>query len=169
MALNTANADLTTKHDAALESRQAMNEAFAVLKAAAKVQRTAFGNLGGLVQTNSDGDETYILSCGYGVRSSGTSNPPVVDPPYALRTKVNGTPGTVYFSWTAPAGAQFFEVQYTTDLSGETGWTGSGAMPSASKTSFDGLTSGSRYAFRVRAWGNGRPGPWSTPVQQMVL
>ncbi|HEY3662345.1 MAG TPA: fibronectin type III domain-containing protein [Chthoniobacterales bacterium] len=93
----------------------------------------------------------------------------MVDPPYALRTKVNGTPGNVYFSWTAPTGAQFFEVQYTTDLSGETGWTSPGEMPSASKATFEGLTSGTRYSFRVRAWGNGRPGPWSTPVQQMVL
>ena len=30
----------------------------------------------------------------------------------------------------------------------------------------DDLTSGTKYAFRVRACGNGTPGPWSGSVQQ---
>jgi hypothetical protein len=85
----------------------------------------------------------------------------VEDPPYALRTQVNGTPGNVHLSWTAPVGARYFEAQSTTDLRGETGWVTAGKMPTKTKIEFTGLTSGTRFAFRVRAWGNGLPGPWS--------
>ncbi len=169
VALNTATVDLASGYATVQQARQTVKEAMADMKSKAKTQRTAYSNLASLVQTQSGGDAAYILSCGYGVRSASTANPPVVDPPDALRTKVNGTPGNVYLSWTPPTGAQFFEVQSTTDLTGETGWTTAEEMPKPSKATFTGLTSGTRYSFRVRGWGNGKPGPWSTPVQQMVL
>ncbi len=169
VALTTANTDLSDAHAELLETRQAAKAALARVKSLAKTQRTAYGNLGLFVQAQAEGDAPYILSCGFRVRVSRGSNPPVVDPPDNLRTKVNGIPGNVYFSWTPPTGARFFEMQATTDLRGETGWTTADEMPSAAKATFEGLTSGTRYSFRVRAWGNGKPGPWSSPIQQMVL
>jgi hypothetical protein len=169
VTLQTANTDLLAKHAAAMEAKLSLIHSRADLHTSAQAQRTAFNNLGGLVQTDSDGNAAYITSCGYGVRSNGTPAPPVEDPPEALRTQVNGTPGQVLFSWKAPVGARYFEAQSTTELSGETGWVTAGEMPTKTKISFTDLTSGTRYAFRVRAWGNGLPGPWSTPVQQMVL
>ena len=169
VALQAANTDLEAKQAAAVEKRQEKNEAYSALRDSKEAQRTAFNNLGGLVQTDSNGSPTYILSCGFGVRSNGTPAPSVEDPPYSLRTQVNGTPGKVLLSWLPPTGARYFEAQSTTNLSGETGWVNAEQMPTKSKIDFEGLTSGTRYAFRVRAWGNGMPGPWSTPVQQMVL
>jgi len=169
VALQAANTDLEAKHAAAMEAKLSFIHSYADLRSSARAQRTAFNNLGGLVQTDSDGNATYITSCGYGVRSNGTPAPPVEDPPYALRTQVNGTPGKVLLSWTVPVGARYFEAQSTTDLSGAAGWVTAEQMPSKTRIDFEGLTSGTRYAFRVRAWGNGMPGPWSTPVQQMVL
>lgn len=169
VALQAANTDLETKQAAAVEKRHELNESYSALRDSQTTQRTAYNNLGGLVQTDSDGGATYILSCGYGVRSNGTPAPPVEDPPNSLRTQVNGTPGKVVLSWRPPIGARSFEAQSTTDLSGESGWVSAPQMPTKSKIDFEGLTSGTRYAFRVRAWGNGMPGPWSTPVQQMVL
>ena len=167
--LQSANTDLEAKHAAVMEARQGLNEAHSGMRQSADTQRTAFNNLAGLVQTDSNGDATYIMSCGYGVRSNGTPAPSVEDPPLDLRTKVNGIPGRVLFSWSAPVGARYYEAQSTTDLAGETGWVTAGEMPSRTNIDFEGLTSGTRYAFRVRAWGNGLPGPWSSPVQQMVL
>jgi hypothetical protein len=169
VALQSANTDLEAKQAAVLEARQGLNMAHSAMNASADTQRTAFNNLAGLVQTDSDGNATYIMSCGFGVRSNGTPTPPVEDPPLDLRTKVNGTPGKVLFSWSAPVGARYYEAQSTTELSGESGWVTAGQMPTKTKIDFEGLTSGTRYAFRVRAWGNGMPGPWSSPVQQMVL
>ena len=119
------------------------------------------------MQTDSDGSGTYILSCGYGMRSSGGRIPQVEDAPGNLRTRVNGVPGRVLLSW-SDAGARNYEAQKTTDLSGATGWESAEEMPGAIRIAFEGLTSGTKYAFRVRAWGNGMPGPWSTPAQQMA-
>ncbi len=81
---------------------------------------------------------------------------------------MNGVHGQVLFSWKGLPGARNYEAQETSDLSGATGWESATEMPSGAKPPFEWLTSGTKYAFRVRAWGNGMPGPWSTPVQQMA-
>ena len=70
--------------------------------------------------------------------------------------------------WTGVIGVRVYEAQYTTDLSGATGWTTVPSTTSKTRVNVDGLTSGTKYAFRVRALGNGQPGPWSGPVQQMA-
>jgi hypothetical protein len=92
----------------------------------------------------------------------------VEDAPGSLRTRVNGVPGQVLVSWSAPAGARNYEAQVTTDLSGATGWTSAPEMPGKTRIAFEKLESGTQYAFRVRAWGNGMPGPWNSPIQQMA-
>jgi hypothetical protein len=81
VTLQTANTDLLAKHAAAMEAKLNLIHSRADLRTSAQAQRTAFNNLGGLVQTDSDGNATYITSCGYGVRSNGTPTPPVEDPP----------------------------------------------------------------------------------------
>ena len=166
--LDTANTSLAAKQAAVNEARSTLATAYEEMHAEAAVQRTAYSNLGALVQTNSAGEATYISSCGFGIRSSGTPIPPIDTAPTNLRTRVNGVPGQVLFSWKGLSGARNYEAQKTTDLTGATGWESAIEMPSGAKLSFEGLTSGTKYAFRVRAWGNGMPGPWSTPVQQMV-
>lgn len=167
-ALNTSNISLTAKQVAVNEARSTLVTAYAEMRAEAAAQRTAYGNLGALVQTDSAGEATYITSRGFGIRSSGTPIPPIDTAPANLRTRVNGVPGQVLFSWKGLSGARNYEAQKTSDLTGATGWESAIEMPSGAKLTFEGLTSGTKYAFRVRAWGNGMPGPWSTPVQQMV-
>jgi hypothetical protein len=81
-------------------------------------------------------------------------------------TRINGTPGRVVLSWTAQLGARNYEIQYTTDLTGATGWTNAPLMPGKTKLNVDGLESGTKYAFRIRACGNKEPGPWSSIVLQ---
>ena len=76
--------------------------------------------------------------------------------------------GEVMMSWKGLIGARVYEVQYTIDLTGATGWTSVTETPGKTRVNIDGLTSGTKYAFRVRALGNGQPGPWSGPVQQMA-
>lgn len=168
VALGAANTDLIDKKNLADEARQNWVQSFAELRASAANQRVAVANVAGLVQTASNGDESYILSCGFGVRASGGTTPPITTAPTALRTKINGTPGRVVFSWGKVGGARLYEAQYTTDLSGATGWTSAAKMPGAATLNIDGLTGGTKYAFRVRALGNGTPGPWSATIAQMA-
>ncbi|MBA3607468.1 MAG: fibronectin type III domain-containing protein [Chthoniobacterales bacterium] len=103
------------------------------------------------------------LSTGYGVRAN-----PAPYPPFGPVFGIHGTPGRVVLTWQGEPGARSYEVQYTTDLSGATGWTSAPEMPGAARLNVDNLVSGTRYAFRIRACGNAAPGPWSSPVQQMA-
>jgi hypothetical protein len=65
-------------------------------------------------------------------------------------------------------GARWSAVQYTTDLTGATGWTDAPKMSGKTKLAINGLTSGTKYAFHVRACGNAAPGPWSVIIIQLA-
>lgn len=166
--LNTATTTLNDLQAAALEARRASTQATADVVEAAALQRIAYGNVAGAVNAQANGDPGFIMSCGFAVRASATPTPPITEPPTQLKTSINGMPGRVVLGWTGVIGARVYEAQHTTDLSGATGWTTVGSTPSKTRVNVDGLTSGTKYAFRVRALGNGQPGPWSGPVQQMA-
>ena len=166
--LGTANTSLTSLQATALEARRVSTQATEAVIAAAILQRTAYGNVANAVNTEAGGDAAFIMSCGFNVRATPTPIPPITEPPTQLKTSINGVPGRVVLYWTGVLGARVYEAQYTTDLSGATGWTTVGSTPSKTRVNVDGLTSGTRYAIRVRALGNGQPGPWSGPVQQMA-
>lgn len=168
MTLNTTNLDLQTKHANLIEARAAVGNAKQELKASSAAQRTAYNNLGALVQTHSNGEASFITSCGFELRASGGPTPPVEDAPGNLTARVNGVPGVIHFSWGSVLYARNYEVQTTTDLSGATGWTSQPEMPGVLRLEIPGLVSGTKYALRVRAWGKSLPGPWSTLIQQMA-
>jgi hypothetical protein len=167
-ALDTANTNLSALQATALEARRVSTQATADVEAAALIQRIAYGNVAAAVNAEADGDGAFIMSCGYALRATPTPVPPITEPPTELKTSINGVPGRVVLYWTGVIGARVYEVQYTTDLSGAAGWQTVGLTPSKTRVNVDGLTSGTRYALRVRALSNGQPGPWSTPVQQMA-
>lgn len=167
-SLDAANTDLAAKMAAAQRARQAARQAQAALLASAKGQKGAYTALGNEVNNLAQGEAAFVLSTGYGVRSKAVPYPPIEHAPTEVRTAVNGSPGRVIVSWKGVRGARNYEVQYTTDLTGATGWVSAPAMSGGGKLAIDGLNSGTKYGFRVRACGNGTPGPWSGPVQQMA-
>ena len=120
--LETKNTDLTAKHAAAIAARGAAAQANAALRASAQAQRNSFGDLGGHVNTVADGDDAFILSTGYEVRSTPTPVPPITVGPANVRARINGVVGQVTLLWQTVLGARNYEVQYSTDLSGLTGW-----------------------------------------------
>ena len=166
--LEAKNTDLTAKHAAAIAARGAVAEANAALRASAGAQRNSFGDLGGHVNTVADGDDTFILSAGYEVRSTPAPLPPITVGPANVRARINGVVGQVTLIWQTLVGARNYEVQYSTDLSGLTGWVTVAETPGKGRLDVGGLTSGTKYAFRVRGYGNAQPGPWSDIVQQMA-
>jgi hypothetical protein len=166
--LDTANTDLQTKQAAAIEARSAAVQASAALRASAKTQRGAYGNLAGHVNTVADGSDAFVLSTGYEVRAKPSPRPPLTEAPSNVRTQINGVPGNVLVLWQGLSGARNYEVQYTTDLSGATGWNNVPETPGNTRLTVGSLVSGTKYAFRVRGLSNGQPGPWSSPVPQMA-
>lgn len=166
--LTTTNTDLVAKMGAAQTARQGSRQAQAALVASAKAQKTAYIALGNEVNNLAQGDAAFVLSTGFAVRSKATPYPPLEHAPTEVRTTINGAPGRVILAWKGVVGARNYEAQSTTDLTGATGWVTAPSMAGSGKLPIDGLTSGTKYAFRVRACGNGTPGPWSGPVQQMA-
>lgn len=166
-ALDGATGDLATQQAAALTARQTSKQVTAALKAASRAQADAYSTLADHVSTLANGDAAFILSTGYGVRNP-PSPSPALEPPQDVRTQINGTPGRIMMSWKRVLGARNYEVQYTTDLSGVTGWTDAAEMSGGTRLNVDGLVSGTKYALRVRACGNAAPGPFSSPVQQLA-
>lgn len=167
--LSDSNTVLQSKQAAVAVAKQMLADAYGEAAAAAKLQRGAYYNLGAQVNIDSDGDPNYVRSTGYSVRKNATPIPPLVHAPANVMTSVNGVAGRIVTSWKKVFGARNYEVQYTTDLTGATGWTSVEQTPGNTKLNVDGLTSGTKYALRVRALGNGQPGPWSGPVQQIAL
>lgn len=166
--LDASNVDLTAKIAAAQTARQAARQAQAAMEASAKAQKGSYTALGNEVNNVAQGSASFVLSTGYGVRAKAVPFPPIDHAPTDVRTQMNGAPGNVIISWKGVRGARNYEVQYTTDLTGATGWVSAPAMAGGSKLTVGGLTSGTKYAFRVRACGKGTPGPWSGPVQQLA-
>jgi hypothetical protein len=166
--LDAANTDLQAKQAAVIEARAEASQAGAALRASAKTQRGAYGNLASHVNTVADGSDAFVLSTGYEVRATPTPRPPLTEPPSNVRTRINGVPGNVLVLWKGLSGARNYEVQYTTDLSGATGWSNVPETPGTTRLNVGGLVSGTKYAFRVRGLSTGQPGPWSGPVPQMA-
>jgi len=75
--------------------------------------------------------------------------------------------GTVDLAWDKVPGARSYVIQMTTTPSDEASWKLAG---SAVKSSFTaaGLTSGTKYWFRVAALGTAGQGPWSDPAEKMA-
>lgn len=165
--LDTANNDLAEKQAAAIQARQIAKQATAAAKASAKAQALAYGNLANHVETLSDGSTSFILSTGYGVRAT-PAPVPTPGAPLDLRAKMGADTGTILTQWTTVLGAKAYEVDYTTDLSGATGWVSADETPSKGRLLLKGLDSGTVYLIRVCALGNGASGPYANPVQQMA-
>lgn len=168
ITFTTSNSALKDAITTAEMNRQAWLQSIAEVKLKATGQGEAYSALVGYINSVADGNVPFILSCGVPVRSTPTPTPPLQTPPADVTTRINGVPGRVYLSWKSVKGARNYEVQYTTDLTGATGWVTLAETPGKTRTEANDLTSGTRYAFRVRAMGNGERGPWSGPVQQMV-
>lgn len=71
-------------------------------------------------------------------------------------------------TWKGIVGARNYEVQYSLDLSGATGWTTVAETLGKGRINVDDLTSGTKFAFRVRGFSKAYPGPRSGPVQQWL-
>lgn len=166
-ALSTATDKLGTLLENAKTARQASLQASAAVQEAVKIHLLSYTNLANHVATTSNGNATFILSTGYGVRATPT---PVPSPgaPTHLRVKMGTDPGSIQAIWKAIIGAKVYNVQYTTDPTGADAWIDADSTPSAARLLLTGLESGTTYLIRVCALGNGLPGPFTTPVQQMA-
>ncbi|MHB8521330.1 MAG: fibronectin type III domain-containing protein [Limisphaerales bacterium] len=99
-----------------------------------------------------------------GLRAPRTPVGPVAVPQYQQAT-MGDNEGTDDLQWEPVSGANSYVVEYSPNPTGP--WTQSAIVTRSSHT-VGGLTSGTKYWFRVRAVGAAGPGPWSDPAMKMA-
>lgn len=167
LATLTAKADtLAAAYSAREAARQALDEAQAALDAAEADLDATLVTFAAYVESVSGGDAQKILSSGLAVKGP---NSPIGPMPQVqgLDSVASVEAGRIILRWASVKGAKTYEVQTCPDPITADGWTGVG-LPTKATLTVDGLPSGGRCWFRVRAIGSAGPGPWSDPCVKTV-
>jgi hypothetical protein len=156
---DTALAEQRAAEQTAQQRTSAKSDKRAVLEALLKARAD-------YVENTSGGDETKILSAGFDVRGPAA---PVGIPaqPANLVATMSDLPGCIDLMWDRVRGASTYVVQICPDPLSEANWRQIG-LPTKSSFTATGLTSGSRYWFRVAAIGAAGQGPWSDQAMKMA-
>jgi hypothetical protein len=137
------------------------------------VQQDKLDILGGLlrqsaayIESIAGKDETLIISTGLSVRSTTTSTPTVTTPA-SLTASTGEHEGEIRLSWGKVKSAKSYIIERSPDPPTNTSWTHAAVSPKAS-VSISGLTSGTRYWFRVAAVMAGGQSGWSDPATKIA-
>jgi hypothetical protein len=125
---------------------------------------TQFGNF---IDIASGGDEAKILSVGLNVRAPSTTPIGELAQVQNLAALVGDNDGEIDVDWDAVRGAKTYEIHKSADPITPTGWSAAGSA-TKSKSTVSGLSSGTKYWFRVRGIGAAGPGPWSDPATKVA-
>ena len=108
------------------------------------------------------GDIPLFLSTGFDIKSEGQ---PVglASTPSGLAAKEGPFSGSIALNWDFQQEARSFVVQMSTDISNPTAWTHESVV-TRSEFTIVGLTSGTKYWFRVAAINAAGQGPYSDPA-----
>ena len=118
------------------------------------------------VESISGDDEKIILSAGMGVRSTTTSSAPVTTP-VGLNGTAGDREGEIDLNWDKVKGAKSYVVERSLDPPTATSWVHA-AVSLKSSITINGLTSGTRYWFRVAAVMTGGQSGWSDPTTKIA-
>jgi hypothetical protein len=159
-ALSTAYADAQAARQAAKEATVAQNQKEDALDQLL-IQLAAY------VESVAGDDEQIVLSAGMDMRAAAT---PATDPPgqpQALTPTAGDRDGEIDLSWDTITGAKSYVIDKSLDPVTATSWSHAGV---STKTNFtaQGLTSGTRYWFRVAVVNNNGQSGWSDPATKIA-
>jgi len=149
-----------TAHDTAVQATTEQDNAETGLD----LLLTQFGNF---IENSSGGDTAKIQSCGLDVRAASTTPIGELAQVKNLAALVGDNDGEIDLDWDAVRGSKTYEAQKSGDPITPTSWTAAGTA-TKSKMTVSGLTSGTKYWFRVRAIGAAGPGAWSDPATKIA-
>lgn len=126
-----------------------------------------FSQLGGYVQSVAGDDETKIHSAGIDTKSAKgpTTSQPTL--PQALTPTVSDHDGEIDLSWDPVPKAKSYIIEVSVDPPTQTSWQ-HGGVSTKSRFTVTGLTSGTRYWFRVAAVSSGGQSGWSDPAMKIA-
>lgn len=124
-------------------------------------------DLGLYVQTTSAGDEAKILSSGFDVKKPAQAAGPL-EQPMGLMVEQDSNSGVVHVSCAAVENAHSYIFEYTeSPIVPQSVWLNNVTLKH--RTTFNGLSSGQIYIFRVAGLGTDPTRKWSEPVSRMVI
>ena len=121
-----------------------------------------------IVEGASGGVAADIISAGFEVRGVAA---PIGSLPQVtgLDSRPGESEGSIILRWVSVKGSKSYEIQTCPDPITATGWRPAGDGSSTKATLLlEGLPTGGRCWFRVRAIGAAGPGPWSDPCVKTV-
>lgn len=123
--------------------------------------------LASYVESASSGDETKIKRAGMDTKSTATSPGAGLDAPTALAASVGEHDGEIDLHWDKVNKARSYIIQKSADPPTTTSWAHC-AVSLKSQATVEGLTSGTKYWFRVAAVGTQGQSGWSDPATKIA-
>lgn len=165
-SLTTAKNNLSTAVQTVTTLDQQLEAARVDMAAKRGILHGLLTQEGTYVENTSAGDATKILSAGMEVRDE-PAPPAPMPTPQNLRAFAGDNDGEIDLDWDSVKKAKSYEIQRSLDPVTATSWIAAGTV-TKSKGTITGLTSGTKYWFRVRAIGAAGPGPWSDPATKIA-
>ena len=122
-----------------------------------------FAQLAAYVQSVAGDNEKLIKSAGMDTRAATVPSSNKPSPPISLNITNGDADGEIDLTWDPVAGAKSYVIEKSVDPVTATSWQHSSVSTKSSAT-VSGLTSGTRYWFRVAAVSTGGQSGWSDPA-----
>lgn len=160
--IDALEAKLTAQHNAEAAAKQATLEKNAAQTTVDDNNRQRANYIDGVA----NGDGIIIASSGFDTRAVAA---PIgtVGQPQDFSAHTGDVSSAMVLNWDKVRGANSYVMQKCTDPSIEANWTFAGVSTKSSAT-ITGLTSGTKYWFRVAAVGAAGQGAWSDPATKVV-
>jgi hypothetical protein len=167
LAQVTSGADnLETAYADAQTARQSAQTKTSILHDKEDALETLLRQLAAYIESIGGDDESMILSAGLDVRSAATSTIPPSSP-VSLTATEGDHDGEIDLSWDTVKGAKSYVIERSGDPPTATSWSHTTVALKSSAT-VNGLTSGTRYWFRVAAVLSAGQSGWSDPATKIA-
>lgn len=183
VAAMTGNASFSTPQPTLVQVTSAasdLNAAYAAAQAARQETKTKISEqnqkeealdrvltqLASYVESISGEDEAKIMSAGMELRAA-QSTTGDLNAPAALAASAGDRDGEIDLAWDKVDNARSYVIERSADPPTASSWTHA-AVSTRSRVTIEGLTSGTKYWFRVAAVGSGGQSPWSDPATKLA-
>lgn len=166
-SVKTAIDDLDASFTAAHVARQTARQKTSDMTNKEDALDQIMTQLAAYVESIAGGDERLILSAGMDTRAPGVTSTEPPDQPQGFTSTAGDRDGEIDLAWDTVSGAKSYVIEKSSDPGTPTTWTHAGVSTRSNFTA-NGLTSGTRYSFRVAALNaNGQSG-WSEASTKMA-
>lgn len=166
-ALTTAIDDVEIAFHDAQAARQEAKAKTTILNDKDDVLSGLMSQLSAHVESVAGSDEAKIRSAGMDTKAPPSSPTEIPEPPANLSATAGDRDGEIDLGWEALSGAKSYVLERSADPVTATSWTHAGVSTKSSQT-INGLTSGTRYWFRVAAINAIGQSGWSDPATKIA-